>query len=554
MKRLLGFIATVASAALFLVACSNQSSDDGTDRRSGPAPLFSGLGDYEKPVSTDSELAQRYFNQGMMFVYGFNHKEAIRSFEAAATVDPKLAIAWWGASFAHGPNINAAMESDAVSPAIEALRKAQSLAEGASDWERGYIEALAERYSDNPDADQTALNTKYAEAMRKLSKAYPDDLDAATLFADSMMNTMAWDYWLADKKTPKPATMEVMTLLESVIERSPDHPGANHALIHIVEAGPEPQRGLHSAESLRFYAPDAGHLVHMPAHIFMRVGQYHEAVLANERAAESDWKYISQCNAQGFYPGLYYPHNEHFLWWALTFEGQQKYAMEKATEIAELAGSPICGIPVLEKPRFTHLPLITAVRFSDWAHVMDTPEPEESEALDRVMWHWARATAYAGMEDSDGAVYHAKATREIANSQAVADMENVSLPTTVIARIAANLAEGRAHAAFGDNFEAIVSYERAVDAEDSMPYMEPAFWFYPTRQTLGAALLAVGRSEEAEMSFREDLVVWPLNGWSLYGLAASLDEQGRKDEAAVVQSEFDEAWQYADTMPELKAF
>lgn len=525
-----------------------------TPDRQGPAPLFNGLGSYTKPVSTRDPLAQRYFDQGMMFLWGFNHNEAIRSFTAAATIDPKLAIAWWGVAFAHGPNINASMEPGAVSPALAALARARELAVYASDRERAYIAALGARYSNAADADQARLNAEYARAMQNVSRTHPHDVDASVLYADAVMNTMAWDYWEADKVTPKPETHKIIGLIEAVLEQVPDHPGANHALIHLVEAGPDPARGLPSAERLKFYAPDAGHLVHMPSHIFMRTGRYQEAVLANERAAKADRGYIAECQIQGFYPGMYYPHNEHFLWWALTFQGRRAEASAKARQLVALAGSPMCGTPVAEKPRFTHLELLTAVRFGEWDSILSAAEPPAAEALDRVMWHWARATAHAGLAQPQAAAREAQAARAVASGRGIAAMDNPYLPAIRIADIAARLAEGRAAMAGGATEEALASFRAAVALEDEMPYMEPAFWFYPTRHTLGAALLSTGRASAAAGVFREDLRVWPDNGWALHGLAVALEKLGETTEAAATRERFQDAWRHADVQPSLAAY
>ncbi|HWL14894.1 MAG TPA: hypothetical protein VNR00_04755 [Opitutus sp.] len=524
------------------------------DGKPAPAPLFDQLGSYERDVSTKDPLAQRYFNQGMMFLWGFNHHEAVRSFKAAAELDPQLAIAWWGVAFAHGPNINAPMEEGARPPALAALDQARALARHGSNWERAWIEALGARYLEKPDTDQAELNVAYAKAMQDVARRFPDDLDTAVLHADAVMNTMAWDYWLADRTTPKPETREIIAALEAVLAQDPHHPGANHALIHLVEAGPEPAQGLASAERLRFYAPDAGHLVHMPSHIFMRTGMYQEAALANERAAKADRAYITSCQVQGFYPGMYYPHNEHFLWWAYTFQGRKADSVEKAGKIVALASSPICGTPVAEKQRFTHLSLLTAVRFGDAEAILAATEPPEAEPLDRVMWHWARATAYSARGDAAAATREANATREIAGGEAVAAMDNVYLPAIKIAGIAARLAEGRAALARGETEAGLGALREAVALEDAMPYMEPAFWFYPTRHTLGAALLGLGRADEAAAVFREDLKVWPENGWALHGLALALEKQGDAPGAAAARKRFEQAWQQADVAPTLAMY
>jgi tetratricopeptide (TPR) repeat protein len=306
-----------------------------------------------------------------------------------------------------------------------------------------------------------------------------------------------------------------------------------------------------SAERLKFYAPDAGHLVHMPSHIFMRTGLYHEAALANERAAKADLAYIAECRAQGFYPGMYYPHNEHFLWWAYTFEGRRAEAYAKSAEIVKLANSPMCGTPVAEKQRFTHLHLLTAVRFGDWESILASAEPPAEEALDRVMWHWARATAFAAHSKPKAAAREASAARTLAEGEGVAAMDNAYLPAIKIATLAAHLAEGRVAIAQRETENALRSFRAAVAVEDDMPYMEPAFWFYPIRHTLGAVLLSAGKASEAAEVFRDDLRNWPDNGWALHGLALALEKKGEAAEAAAVRKQFAAAWKHADVQPSL---
>ena len=307
-----------------------------------PGPLFDGLGNLQHPVTTDSKQAQRYFDQGMRLLFGFNHQEAIRSFRSAAQLDPECAMAYWGIAYAYGPHVNKPMDASDTTNAWTAMQEALSRQSKVSPKEQAYISALAKRYQGTHSADRSALDRAWATASRELARQYPDDLDAQVIFAEALMNTMPWDYWTRDRK-PKPETEEILGALRFVMARNPNHPGANHYYIHAVEAGPSPELGIPAADRLRENIATAGHLVHMPAHIYMRVGQYEDATIANEHAVKADRSYIQQCRAQGFYPGVYYPHNIHFLWWAQLFEGKSKDALRTANQAANYAVENYCG-------------------------------------------------------------------------------------------------------------------------------------------------------------------------------------------------------------------
>lgn len=506
------------------------------------APLFSKLGNLQHPVTTKSPLAQRYFNQGLTLLYAFNHAEAIRSFEAAAHLDPSCAMAWWGVAYAHGPNINAPMTEAAVPKAWAALQQAQALSAKASPREQAYIAALAKRYQAEPTKDRAPLDLAYAEAMREVAKAYPDDLDASVLLVEALMDTMPWDYWTPAQE-PKPATKEVLATLRSVLRRDPDHPGANHFYIHAVEAGPNPELALPSADRLGGYAPNAGHLVHMPSHIYIRVGEYAKALHLNEIAAQADEAYIAQCRAQGYYPGLYYPHNVHFIWFAAGFEGRSGLCLESAKKVAQYALDKGCG--AVEGPRLRHLPLLAQVRFGRWDAVLAAAEPTTHD-LDRAMWHYARGLAFVGKGDADGGAKSLAEFRRLAATEAVKATENPAFPATAILAVAEQVLAGKVALARGQQAEALATLEAAVTAEAKLPYMEPSFWYFPVRQSLGAALLQFNEPAKAEAVFRADLTQHPRNGWSLHGLAESLRRQDRHDAAARVQRELDLAWANAD--------
>lgn len=481
-----------------------------------------------------------------MLLFNFNHKEAIRSFRAAAALDPQCAMAHWGEAYAHGSHVNAPMGPEAVGPAWAALQAAIARQAHASPRERAYIDALARRYA-APVAtqDRAALDDAFARAMRAVADAYPDDHDAATFAAEAVMNTTPWDYWQADK-TPKPAIAEAIRRIEQVMARAPAHPGANHLYIHLLEAGPEPARALPSADRLRRFAPAAGHLVHMPSHIYIRVGQYQDAVDANEEAARADRRYIASCRVQGFYPGVYYPHNLHFLWYAYLFQGRAELGLESAKQVASYALTPLCGTPVFEKPRFTWLPVVTLLRFGRWDEVLALPEPPAEQPYDRAIWRYARARAFAVKRDTAAATREAAALEELANSAAVKAVDNPGFPASPTLVVARHLAAASVAQAGGDHEQRVAALRRAVDAERTLPYMEPSFWWYPTRQTLAAALLEAGRPAEAEQEFRTDLQEFPRNGWSLFGLARALRAQKKEEAAALVEAEFAQAWSRSD--------
>lgn len=549
-RALLAGLALLGLPAASLAA--NASANSNASAKRPPAPVFEELGRHQHPITTRSKEAQRYFNQGLMLLYNFNHQEAIRSFRAAAALDPQCAMAHWGEAFAYGPHINAPMMEDAMAPAWEALQEALKRKSHASAREQAYIDALAKRYAPAGTAqDRPTLDRAFADAMRGVAEAYPDDHDATVLHVDAVMNTTPWNYWQADKQTPKPEIAAAMRRIEHVLARVPDHPGANHLYIHLVEAGPSPALGLPSASQLRRYAPAAGHLVHMPSHIYVRVGHYQDAVDANEEAAKADRRYITACQVQGFYPGVYYPHNMHFLWYAKLFQGRAAESLDAAKQVASYALSAACGTTVLEKPRFTWLPLVTQLRFGRWDDVLASAEPPATQPYDRAIWRYARARAYAAKRDAAAAETEAKLLEQLAESEAVKGVDNPGFPASPTLVVARHLAQASVAAARGDNEKRLELLRRAVEAEHSLPYMEPSFWWYPTRQTLAAALLELGRAEEAEKEFRLDLAEFPRNGWSLYGLAATLRAQNKSDAATLVEREFTTAWAKSDVKLQL---
>ena len=508
------------------------------------APYFEDLGELTYPVTADA-AAQRFFDQGLTLAYAFNHAEAVRSFREAARLDPECAMCWWGIALALGPNINAPMDAAAVPEAWEALAEARRRADGVSEVERRLIAALGTRYAETPPEDRGPLDAAYAAAMREVAGDHPEDADVQTLFAEALMDTTAWSYWLEDG-TPKPETEEILAALDRALAIAPDHPGALHLYIHAVEASPDPYRGEPVADRLGPLVPGAGHLVHMPSHIYLRVGRYEEASLANELAARADESYITQCNAQGFYPALYYPHNIHFLWYSAALEGRSGVSTEAGRKVAAQVGEERAReLPQLEA--FLPVPLFSSVRFGDWEHVLAAPEPSPDLVYLTAMWRYARGLARLAGGDVEGAGAELAALDAAAASDAATSLsERGQWPGVDLVAIARGVLAGELALARGDQASGLALLEEAVARQDARPYMEPPYWHYPVRQTLGRALLDAGRPGEAEAVYRADLERVPRNGWSLHGLARSLHAQGRRAEAAEVEARFRDAWARAD--------
>ena len=551
-------ILLMVSTLLSMTACSRKSDSPEQSAtaqdskvelvaRAG-APLFDGMGSHHHEITTANPDAQRYFDQGLIIDFAFNHAESVRSFKAAQRLDPDCAMCYWGEALALGPNINVTsngivvMSDEERIKAYDAIRKALELKDGVSERERDYIDALAVRYNGDLSKSRDTLDVAYMDRMRALYQKYPDDDDAASLFAESMMNTMPWDYWL-DPENPRPLTEEVLTALEAVLERSPTHPLAIHLYIHAVEASSSPGRAENAADTLANLVPGAGHLVHMPAHIYWRVGRYNDASEANVRAAAVDEAYIAACNAQGFYPAAYYPHNIHFLWAASSMEGRSKVAIEAARKVA--ANVKLEMIEEFPGVEFFHtIPMLALTQFGRWDEVLAEPRPPADLEFSNGIWHYVRATAYA----NKGQIEEAKSEREklvpLKDATDVHFLDSIYYPATSLLTIADELALG-AIAMAEDNIDrAIEHFQIAVATQDELPYTEPPFWYYPTRHTLGKALLAADRPEEAEANYRTDLEQYPRNGWSMFGLMESLEAQGK--DTAEIRDRFAILWAEAD--------
>ena len=509
------------------------------------APVFKGLGDHHHPISTKNPRTQMFFDQGVDLMFGFNHAEAIRSFREGARLDPNCAMCWWGVAMALGPNINLTMPADAVEPAWDALQKARALEPHASPEEREWIEALAARYARDPKADRKKLDEAFVQAMGRLWRAHPDDLDAGVFYAEAMMDTQPWDYWQADGVTPKGHAQEIVSTLEQIIRRSPNHPGALHLYIHAVEASTTPQRAEAAADRLETLMPEAGHIVHMPSHIYYRVGRYADAVKVNELAAKVDEGYIAACKAQGYYPAGYYGHNIHFLWTSSEMEGRYGAAIGAARRLVKAVDAYKLAKQMPNGELYGFTPVATLLRFGRWGQILAEPAPPASLRLDRAVWLEARGFAQANTGD----LAAAKATRDQLAALTKGDFktyEASQVPAQAMIKLATALLDGEIARVSGDLGAAIVSFEYAEKLETALPYSEPPYWHQPTAHLLGAALLQARRAAEAEAVYRESLKTYRLDGWALYGLAQAFDAQGKTADAAAARREFAKVWQLAD--------
>jgi tetratricopeptide (TPR) repeat protein len=518
------------------------------DATEKPPTLMSGLGAVHHPVTTPNIEAQRWFNQGLALVFAFNHDEAVRSFKRAAELDPRLAMAHWGEALALGPNINLDVDLAREKAAYQAVQKAQALAAGASENERAYIAALARRYAIDPKADLKKLDADYKHAMSELVKTYPDDLDAATLYAESAMDLRPWKLWTADGK-PAPGTEEIVAVLESVLRRNPNHPGAIHYYIHAIEASPNPERALAYAPRLGELMPAAGHLVHMPAHIYQRTGDYENAAQSNRDAAAADRAYMEKNGAQGIYPLMYYSHNLHFLAIAQTMEGRLFESLNAAKLLDANVGPALKEMPMLEG-FMTVTPLIH-VRFNRWEEIQKLRQPDPSLFGFTAIFHFARGMAYASTRDVARAEEQQQSFAK-AVSKIPADAAFGLNPATKIMSVAESVLAARIASAKGDNKTTLELLRKAVEIEDALAYDEPPIWFLPVREMLGGALIKSGDPAGAEQVFRADLERNKRNGRSLFGLMESLRAQKKDYAAALVQREFDLAWKNADAKLTLK--
>lgn len=564
MKR----IPTIALLFAFCSACSpgndganSQSKAVGSAAGDVPAaeaaggddwrqPLFEGLGELDFPVSTGSEMAQAYFDQGLALAYGFNHAAADLAFTEATVDDPDCAMCYWGSALVLGPNVNAGMEPGNAPRAWVLANKANDLAgSNGTPMERALTTALLARYAQSAPEDRTALDEAYAEAMRTVAAQYPHDPNVLALTAEALMDLHPWDFWLPDGAS-QPWTNEITDLLETALTLDENHQGAIHLYIHAVEQSQTPERAEPYADKLADITPAAGHLVHMPAHIYMRVGRYHDSTLNNMRATDADSAFVSVCRSNSpIYLAGYVPHNWHFGWITAAIEGWSEQAMVMAQGTAsqltpELLRAPGMGVA----QHFLMQPIFAQVRFGDWDGILATPEPEADLPYARGIWHYARGRALAAKGDLEGARDQAAkltALRKSPEIAALAFFADAGKGNQLL-EIAEVVLNGEIAAAAGDLDEGIAQMTRAVALEDALPYTEPPDWYYPARHSLGAMQLAAGDPAAAEATYLADLEVMKENGWALFGLEQSLRAQGRDAEADAVAERFATAWQHAD--------
>ena len=524
-------------------------ADDASPHPSPPAQtpayeqLYGGLGDVHHPVTTKSPVAQKYFDQGLAFDYGFNHDEAYRSFSAAAQLDPNMAMADWGIALVMGPNYNLPGNDERMKIAYSAIRRAQSLEASAKPEEKALIEALAKRYG--PDGKQTPEREKsYADAMRVVAHKYPDDPDVQALFAESLMDLHPWALWTADGK-PGPETIEIVATIERTLKKFPNHLGTNHYYIHAVEASQNPERALASAKRLGDLAPMQGHLVHMPSHIYVRTGMYHDASSANERAIKADQYFLAQSHETGVYPVMYATHNIQFLCYAEMMEGRKRDTIKTARDLKDAVPLAV----VREMPMgevFWPEPYFAMARFGAWDEILAEPAPPNEFAFTNAMWHYARGLAFAATGKLDDATAERQAL-DASGAKVSGDMlAGPANHARDLVKLASLILAGTIASDRGDHSEANRDFTDAVRAQDALGYDEPPSWYYPVRESLGAELLADNKPKVAEAVYREDLKRNPENPRSLYGLAESLRVEGKSEQAAQVEARFNRGWSHAD--------
>jgi tetratricopeptide (TPR) repeat protein len=537
------FIVTPQRAtALFLLAALSISCGTVSDNKSqapeatGSIPLFDNLGSYHRTVTTTSEQVQKYFDQGLRFIYAFNHDEAARAFREAVRIDPSCAMAWWGIAYALGPNYNLPMDPKNNASALEAVQKAQSLQSQASEPERAYISAIATRYSADPKADRAELNRVYGEAMKALYQKYPDDSDAGVLYAESLMNLKPWQLWSIDGK-PAEGTTEIVKVLETILARDPNHPGANHYYIHAIEASPSPEKGLASADRLKSLVPGAGHLVHMPAHIFIRTGDYQGAIEANANAASADEAYFARTNKDGMYPVMYDTHNFQFLATAAAMIGQCGKALDAAAKAVKYVASMAGHDPMAEYA----LPWSTYVmaRCMKWDEILASPRPADNTPATLAFWHYARGLAQVAKRDLNAARKERDDFIAVKSKISQDLMLNLNRAQDLLS-IAASVLEARLSSAAGDSKSAIGHWSKAVEIQDRLIYDEPPAWYFPVRESLGGEYLRQKQYGEAEKVFRRDLELNPKNPRSLLGLREALRLQSKEAEAGEMARRFED--------------
>lgn len=531
------------------IGCFSTKTSDKDWYTSGKkAPKFQGLGGIDFKITTKSKEAQEYFNQGLMLSYGFNHAEAARSFYEATRLDSTCAMAYWGYAYVLGPNYNGGMEEDNFQRAYEASVKAQALSDNCTPIEKALIKALSVRYAANPPADRMPLDIAYEAEMKNVYQQFSSNPDIGALYAESKMNLHPWDLYEKDTKAPKAWTYELVDVLEKLIKNNPSHPGAHHFYLHALEASANPEKALASARLLDTLVPGAGHLVHMPSHIYINTGDYHLGTLSNLRAVEVDSVYTTACHAQGVYPLAYYPHNYHFLAATATLEGNSKVAWKAAKKLQEHT-----AIDLMDQPgwgtlqHYYTIPYYVAVKLGMWDSILTLPAPVKELTYPKAIWHYAKGMAFTGKQDLVNAQKELDKLQALSKDSTLKDLTIWNINTTYdLVQIAHRILTAEIAAKQNKSDIAIRLLKEAVDIEDKLNYNEPPDWFFSVRHHLGAALIQAGKYAEAEATYQKDLRTYKKNGWALIGLYHSLMFQKKENEAKSVKLSFDDAWQYAD--------
>jgi tetratricopeptide (TPR) repeat protein len=533
---------------VFLLMVGELSTMNGLHAKEEKVRLHEALGRHHFRISTPIPMAQRYFDQGMILMYGFNHAEAARSFRYAQKLDPTCAMCFWGEALVLGPNINSPMADSAVPQAWMAVEQASALAKGASEKEQALIQAVAKRYAQERLKDRSSLDQAYAAAMRAVAKQFPDDPVIGALLAEALMDLHPWNFWTKEGK-PQPWTPEIVSTLERVLDLNPNLPLGHHLYIHAMEASPHPEKALSSAARLPALVSGSGHLVHMPAHIYIRIGWYRDALVANQRAVRVDEEYLQHSHVESLYTAAYVPHNFHFLWVAASKLGQQKLAMQAAQDTAAKVSPEMMRDPGFAGTlqHFWLMPLYTKALFGQWEEILQEPPPPADLLYPTGIWHYARGLAFLRQGKLEQATQELEDLKGIVKDPAIADLTIFDLNAIPqVLKIAEGVLSGEIAAKNGEHDTAVAQLKEAIELEDGLNYTEPKDWYLPPRQVLGAVLLEAGKSNEAEQVYRQDLLAHPQNGWSLFGLEKSLEAQGKLDEAKTAQQEFEEAWADAD--------
>ena len=513
------------------------------------APLLDGLDVLDFSITTDNKLAQDYFNQGLILSYAFNHAEAARSFYYASKLDPKCAMAFWGYAYVLGPNFNAGMYPENYELAYNAIQKAKDLISNeTTEIEKDLILALSERYVLNPVDDRYSLDIAYSKKMKAVFRKYSNDADAGALYAESLMDLHPWDIWDQNGK-PRSWTVDLLSVFDKVFEIDSVHPGAHHLFIHSVEASATPELGLRSA---RLYdedlVPGAGHLVHMPAHIYIRTGDYHKGTLSNLRSIEVDSTYLSNCYAQGTYPLTLYPHNYHFMSATATLEGDSELAIFAAQKVADHANRQLMKEPGWGTiQHYYTIPYYVNIKFGRWNEILAMTNEDPSIKYPEAIRHYSRGMAFMGLGDPSSAEAELSKLKEYSEDERLKNVTVWDINSTYdLLQIATRVLESEILAKKGQYDESIILLQEAIELEDALNYQEPPDWFFSVRHQLGNILSIAGKHNEAIQVYMEDLAMFPKNGWALHGLKAAYNNLGDSENEQKIDNQLETAWAYAD--------